>query len=179
VTPDGEERQIGDEGPAQAPPLGAVCGLFCEACSIYIASREDPDRLALIAAGFGQAREETYCEGCRAGRRALYCRSCKMFACAAEQGLAFCGECSRYPCTEIEAFAREYPHRAHVHEDLRRIRDVGPEAWIEEARRRYACPTCGTINSAYDLSCRRCGREPANAFVEEHREAIVRRLSRR
>ena len=179
MTPDGEDRQIRDESPAQPPTLAAACGLFCEACSIYIASREDPDRLALIAAGFGQTREDTYCEGCRAERRALYCRSCKMSACAAERGLAFCGDCPRYPCAEIEAFGREYPHRAHIHEDLQRISDIGSEAWMEETRRRYACPACGTINSAYDLSCRRCGREPANTFVEEHREAIVKRLARR
>ena len=26
--------------------LAAVCGLFCPSCTVYIASNEDPDRLA-------------------------------------------------------------------------------------------------------------------------------------
>jgi hypothetical protein len=67
-----------DETPA-IPTLAAVCGLFCEACSIYIAGREDPERLALLAARFGQSEEETYCDGCRAEKRMAYCRSCTMF----------------------------------------------------------------------------------------------------
>jgi len=159
------------------PTLAAVCGLFCEACSIYIASREDPERLALLAARFGQSEEETYCEGCRAGKRMAYCRSCTMFVCASERGLAFCSECVEYPCKDLLAFGAERPHRADIEKDLEQIGQIGAEAWMDEMRRRYTCPECGTINSAYDLKCRRCGHEPGNAFVDEHREAIVERLS--
>jgi hypothetical protein len=100
-----------------------------------------------------------------------------MFACAVERGLAFCGECVDYPCAQLETFGRERPHRAEIHQDLRRISEVGAEAWMEEKRRRYTCPRCGTINSAYDLKCRHCGREPGSAYLEEHREAVVKCLS--
>jgi hypothetical protein len=171
------DRQTTANGTSEAPTLAAVCGLLCEACTIYIASHEDLERLARIAAGFGQSTEETYCDGCRAEKRMAYCRSCTMFACAAGRGLAFCGECVDYPCAELEAFGRERPHRADIHEDLRRIGEIGPEPWMEEARLRYTCPSCGTINSAYDLECRRCGHDPGSAYVEVHREAIVKRLS--
>jgi hypothetical protein len=96
------------------PTLAAVCGLFCEACSIYIAGREDPERLALLAARFGQSEEETYCDGCRAEKRMAYCRSCTMFVCASERGLAFCGECEDYPCADLQTFGSERPHRADI-----------------------------------------------------------------
>lgn len=162
---------------SEIPTLAAVCGLFCEACTIYIGSHEDPERLARQAADFGQSAEETHCDGCRAEKRMAYCRSCTMFACAAGRGLAFCGDCSDYPCAELEAFGRELPHRADIHIDLRCIGEIGAEAWMAEARRRYTCSSCGIINSAYDLKCRRCRHEPANAYVEKHREAITRRLA--
>ena len=29
--------------------LAAVCGLYCEACSLYIATKEDPARLTALA----------------------------------------------------------------------------------------------------------------------------------
>ena len=32
------------------PETAAVCGLYCEACSLFIASHEDPERLERIAA---------------------------------------------------------------------------------------------------------------------------------
>jgi Protein of unknown function (DUF3795) len=171
------DRPTRDDDTGAVPRMAAVCGLFCEACSIYLAGQEDPERLAHIAARFGQTPEETYCEGCRAERRAVYCRSCALFACAAERGLDFCSECPDYPCAELETFGRERPHRANIFEDLHRIGEIGAEAWMEEARRRYTCPSCGTINSAYDLACRRCGREPANAYVQQHRTAILKRLA--
>jgi len=171
------DRQTGANATSEVPTLAAVCGLLCQACTIYIAGHEDPERLARLAAGFEQSTEETYCDGCRAERRMSYCRSCTMFACAAERGLAFCGECVDYPCADLLTFGCERPHRADIHEDLRRIGEIGPEAWMEEARLRYTCPSCGTINSAYDLRCRHCGHDPGNAYVEAHREAIATRLS--
>jgi len=171
------EEAGAESGAERTPRTAAVCGLYCDACSIYIASHEDPKRLAALAAGFGQSEEDTLCDGCRAERRFTYCRTCTMFACAAERGLAFCGECEDYPCEALEEFGRERPHRAEIAENMERIMEIGAEAWMAEVADHYSCPECGTLNSAYDLRCRRCGHDPANAFVEAHRAAIVERLS--
>jgi len=160
-------------GGSAPPTLAAVCGLFCEACSIYIASHEDPERLSLLSARFGQSEGETYCEGCRAQKRTAFRASCVMFACAAERDLDFCGQCPDYPCEDWKAFGRARPHRADIGKDLARIAEIGVEAWMAEARERYACPTCGTINSAYDLVCRTCGHEPGNAYAVDHRDLIL------
>ncbi len=172
------DSQTSADGRQGVPTLAAVCGLLCEACTIYIGSHEDPERLARLAADFGQSVEQTHCDGCRAEKRMAYCRSCTMSACAAERGLAFCGDCSDYPCADLLTFGRERPHRANIHEDLQRIGEISePKPGWNEARLRYTCPSCGTINSAYDLRCRRCGHDPGNAYVERHREAIMKRLS--
>ncbi len=177
---DGDERLTPTDREAAAPELAvtaAVCGLFCEACSIFLASREDPKRLALLAERHGQTEEETYCEGCRSQRRSKYCRSCTLSSCAAERGYAFCGECDKFPCRELESFRVERPHRTEIYRNLVRIDTIGVQAWLVEAAERHTCPSCGTINSAYDLSCRACGHDPSCAFVAAHGEAIVRRLA--
>jgi hypothetical protein len=157
----------------EAPVMAAVCGLFCSACTFFIGTHEDPARLERLAAAFGTGVDRLYCDGCHSERRLFYCATCHMFGCAQERGLASCGECPDSPCPELQAFVAERPHRADIYMDLARIAEIGQEAWIVEATTRYSCPECGTINSAYDLECRRCGREPSNAYVATHREEIL------
>ena len=127
----------------------------------------------------GWSVEDAYCDGCRAERRTPYCHACTFRTCAAERGLDFCGECSDFPCEQLGEFQRERPHRAELYGDLDRITEAGVEAWMTEVRRRYTCPECATLNSAYDLKCRKCGHEPASEYVAAHRDAIVEALSRR
>jgi hypothetical protein len=172
-------RPLGNaQVPAAQPPVtAAVCGLYCEACSVFIATHEDPARLAALAGRWGQTVEDSYCDGCRAERRTTYCRSCDLFACAARRGYAFCGECDDYACSKLDEFRRDKPHRAEIFDNLKRIGEIGADAWLAEVRGRYACPSCDTLNSAYDLKCRACGHEPSNDYVAAHREAIVERLS--
>ena len=72
----------------------------------------------------------------------------------------------------LREFQAQLPHRAELFEDGERIRQVGSEQWFEEVRARYTCPECSTINSAYDLACRKCGSDPGSPFAERHRERI-------
>lgn len=156
--------------------LAAVCGLYCEACSLYIATTEDPARLTALAKLFQLPEEEMRCYGCRSEKRGPYCRTCEMAPCAAERGIEFCGECAEYPCDTLKAFQAERPHRAELWEDLERIREVGYREWMVEKREHYSCPRCGTLNSAYDLKCRKCGEEPGCAFTAMHREKVEEAL---
>ena len=161
---------------APAPVTAAVCGLYCDACSIFIGSHEDPERLARFASRMGWDIEDAYCDGCRSERRTPYCRACTLCTCAGERGHAFCGECEEYPCAALDEFKRERPHRIELYDSLARINEVGAEAWLEEAKQHFGCPACDTLNSAYDLKCRSCGHEPGNAYVEAHHDEIVERL---
>lgn len=154
----------------------AVCGLFCPSCTVYIATHEDPERLKAIAARSGVPVEEMECDGCRSDRLNLFCRvKCKMKKCAAEKGVDFCGSCGDYPCAELKEFQSLMPHRKELWNSHKRIKEAGWEKWFEEMTVLYSCD-CGTLNSAYDLKCRKCANEPSCGYVETHREEIIKNM---
>ncbi len=159
--------------------FAAVCGLYCKACSLFIATTEDPARLKLMAARFNLSEEEVKCCGCRSAIRGPYCRICKMSDCAAGRGIDFCIECPEYPCGDLKQFQSERPHRIELWKDLERIRAVGYERWLKEIEGNYACSRCGIINSAYDLKCRKCGREPSCDYTAGHRQTIEQFMKER
>lgn len=156
--------------------LAAVCGLFCEACTLFIATKEDPARLKGLAARFKLSEDAVKCYGCRSDTRGPYCAKCKMFSCAAERGIDFCFECKDYPCSDLKKFQSERPHRIELWDDLKQIKAVGCTNWLNSIRSNYACPQCQTINSAYDLKCRKCGKEPSCDYVAKHKLAIKQTL---
>lgn len=157
----------------------AVCGLFCKACSWHIATAEDRERLERLAAEFHLSVEESECQGCRSGKRLPYCERCRMSFCAAERGIDFCSQCPEYPCSDLRQFQSAMPHRIELWVNLERIKSVGYRQWLKEIAERYACPRCQTINSAYDLRCRKCGEEPACEYVARHRQEIEQYLENR
>ena len=160
--------------------LAAVCGLFCPACSVFIGTKEDPARLAAMAQRFQRPLEELRCNGCRSEKRCFYCESkCIMSRCATAKGVDFCGACPEYPCKDLRAFQAEMPHRIELWKSLERIREAGYEKWYEEMLDHYSCPKCGTINSAYDLKCRKCGEEPGSGYAAKHKQAIEQFLASR
>ena len=158
--------------------LIAVCGLYCKTCTAYIATHEDPERLTMLANYFNMDEEEIKCNGCRSDKRGPYCSVCKMFSCAWEKGHEFCHECNEYPCEDITRFQSEAPHRNDLWLDNNRMKEVGCANWIGEMETKYSCKSCGTINSAYDISCRKCGNEPGNEFVEKYKLQLKEALKR-
>ena len=152
--------------------FAAVCGLFCPACTLYIASTEDPERLRSLSGLFGLPEEEMRCHGCRSNVRGPVCQNCKFVACADEKGIEFCAQCVEYPCAELKEFQAARPHRADLFENGQRIRDAGFGRWFLEVRDKYTCPQCQVVNSAYDLACRKCGSEPGSSFADRHRDAV-------
>jgi len=159
--------------------MAAVCGLYCEACTWFIATTEDPERLKKLAAQRNWSEDESKCYGCRSGKRLPSCSKCKMSACAAERGIDFCIECEEYPCDDLKQFQCAMPHRIELWVNLERIKSVGFEQWLREARENYTCPQCQTVNSTYDLTCRKCGGEPSCRYVAKHRQEIAQYLKNR
>lgn len=156
----------------------AVCGLFCPSCSIFIGSADDPERLVKMAERRGTTVEALRCEGCRAEVRPSNCKTCSMAACAAAKGIDFCGECGEYPCEELRQFQAVKAHRLELWRAQDRIREAGFECWYGEMVARYSCPECGTMNSAYDPACRKCGHDPSCGYVAENKEEIARRIAK-
>lgn len=168
-----------DDIPELDKRMAAVCGLYCEACSWFISTTEDPERLKRLAARHNWSEEEGKCYGCRSGKRLPYCEKCRMFACAAERGIDFCSECEEYPCNDLKLFQSAMPHRIEIRVNLERIKAVGYKKWLKEIKENYTCPRCQTINSAYDLKCRKCGEEPSCSYVANHRHEIEKYLKNR
>jgi len=159
--------------------LAAVCGLFCPACHVFIATLEDPDKLAMMAKRFQRPLEEMQCNGCRSEKRCFFCETkCTMAKCAAGKGVEFCGDCAEYPCKDLKEFQSLAPHRIELWKSHARRKEVGLEAWYAEKIKHYSCPQCRTINSAYDLKCRKCGNDPSCEYVRLHKEAIVMHLAK-
>jgi hypothetical protein len=153
--------------------LSAVCGLFCPACTVFIGTKEDPARIKIMAERFQLPVEELHCEGCRSDKRSFYCRQkCTMVECAKAKGVEFCGSCDEYPCEVLRIFQSEAPHRIDLWKSQERIKETGYEKWYAEMIDHYSCPECKTLNSAYDLKCRKCGNEPSCSFVDQHRQEI-------
>jgi len=156
--------------------LVGVCGLFCPSCALFIGTQEDPERLKRIAEWWQVSLEAAQCYGCRSNKRFPYCETCKMSACALKRGIGFCGECEEYPCEDLKAFQPAMPHRIELWKSQERIKEVGYEKWYTEMIEHYSCPECRTLNSAYDLKCRNCGREPSCDYVNRHKQAIMQQL---
>lgn len=162
--------------PHQTTPqkdLSAICGLFCPSCTVYIGTQEDRPRLEMLAGLFNCSVEDLECEGCRSEKRSLFCRDkCKMAKCATDRGLDFCGQCEEYPCRELKEFQAALPHRIELWKSHERIKEAGFEKWYEEMLEHFTCSECNTINSTYDISCRKCGATPSCNYVRIHREQI-------
>jgi len=159
--------------------FAAVCGLYCKACSWFIATTEEPERLKRLAAELNYSEKESKCYGCRSNKRLPYCKKCRMFDCAAERGIDFCSECEEYPCADLKQFQSAMPHRIEIWGNLERVKSIGYKQWLKEIRGNYTCPRCQTINSTYDLQCRKCGEEPSCNYVAKHRQVIEQYLKSR
>jgi hypothetical protein len=166
-----------NKAPSPDKNLAAVCGLFCPSCNIYIATHEDPDRLKQLAQEFQISEEAVKCDGCRSEKRLPYCATCKMAACAAEKGIDFCGACEAYPCDTLKEFQAARPHRIELWKNQKQIRENGYRHWFETMIEHYSCQQCQTLNSAYDLSCRKCGHWPSCTYVRLHQDEIVRSMN--
>jgi hypothetical protein len=159
--------------------LAAVCGLFCPACTVLIGHQDDPERLARLAKRLQHPVEELECNGCRSEKRSYYCREhCTMIRCAAEKGIEFCGQCPEYPCADLKTFQARMPHRIELWKSQERIKKAGYERWYVEMVEHYSCPECHTLNSAYDLVCRKCGASPSCAYVRLHKDEILPHLAK-
>jgi hypothetical protein len=57
------------------------------------------------------------------------------------------------------------------------IAEFGWERWYQQMIDHYSCHECHTLNSTYDLQCRKCGASPSCDYVALHRDEIVQFLT--
>ena len=89
----------------------SFCGMDCEHCDAFVATKTCDSRLKLVVAqrwskiyGRKIKAEEVHCGGCTCvGTHGIYCDSmCRVKPCCREKGLAHCGLCNTFPCEKIQ-----------------------------------------------------------------------------
>ncbi len=96
--------------------------------------------------------------------------------CSKQKSISFCSECEEYPCEQIKEFKEQMPHRIELFDSLKYLKENGLEEWVNKMKSNYTCPVCGSMNSAYDIKCRKCGAYPGSEYAERHEEEILNRL---
>jgi hypothetical protein len=151
--------------------LMAPCGLYCGACGVYIATRDDNDKFkAILGKLYGTKPEETACLGCMQPDPPKlmygYCKICNIRECVVSRGFYSCHQCTEWPCDRINNFGfatgirvmkRAIPvWRAKVAEQGDR---EGSAEWARSECERYHCPSCGKPAFRGAQQCRSC-KEP-------------------
>jgi hypothetical protein len=94
------------------------CGLDCEQCEAFIATRNNDDALRVkVAAEWAKSYnapikpEHINCTGCQsAGVKTYYCEQlCEVRKCAKTKSVNTCADCSDYPCSALEQILRVAP----------------------------------------------------------------------
>lgn len=142
----------------------AYCGLVCTKCPIYLTGRSENDKDRERAAekwsreyGWDLKAADIFCDGCLATEGALfvYCRECKVRACAEPKGLPTCAHCAEYPCSKLEVFFGLEPKTREL---LKRIKENLPQ--IREATRDEAETLAGLIRQSFVDVAERFGLTP-------------------
>ena len=150
--------------------LVAPCGLYCGACAIYMAHRDNnrkfKERLVNLYKGEVPGKgvlpnadkliaDDTKCRGCLSDEQFMHCRQCEIRACTIEKGYTGCHQCDEFPCEHIERF----PMAVGKKVILRAIpyrREVDTEKWIQDEEARYICPECGNKVFRGVVKCNQC-----------------------
>ena len=121
----------------------SICGLNCAACDIMLAGNGDQDKLKEILDWFKEKRgldvepEAIACTGCGGSLDGHWSPDCGMMLCARGRGHDYCFQCSDFVCEKLEAFAGDgADHHRRAVENMKRIRETGLDAWLEEQQRK-------------------------------------------
>ena len=99
--------------------LIGYCGLDCEKCDAYIATKNDDQALRVKTAklwsqlnGVEITPEMINCDGCRVdGRKTFYCENlCQIKKCAQSKQMETCGSCAQIKnCPTLEIIVKNNP----------------------------------------------------------------------
>jgi hypothetical protein len=118
----------------------------------------DTERLEQAAREvFHYQPEEIRCEGGRGPPDRHWSPECPILACTRERGVTFCPECASFPCDDLSAFSVD--HRDIPVANLRRLAEVGLQAWLAEQEYHWRRPGYGKPVNIYSDTCRACGSE--------------------
>ena len=151
--------------------LMAPCGLYCGACGVYIATRDNNQKFKTIMGNlYGTKPEETECLGCMQADPPQciygYCRECGIRNCVRSKGFYSCHQCTDWPCDQIKNFGLATGQRVMLQTIplwRTKVAELGGEegsvAWARAVCEKYHCPTCGKPLFRGAQRCRSCGKD--------------------
>ena len=85
--------------------LLAPCGLYCGVCGVYMASRDNNQKLKeKFAVAYGVSPEQIVCRGCLSDEKFVFCKVCGIKKCVTEKDIEGCHQCEEFPCKLIDDF---------------------------------------------------------------------------
>jgi Protein of unknown function (DUF3795) len=114
---------------AEGDTMIGYCGLDCDLCEAFIATKNNDDALrAKVAAEWAKLEnapikpEHINCTGCRsAGVKTYYCdQLCDIRKCATKKSISTCAQCSDYPCSTLDLILKTAPQAKRALDALRK-----------------------------------------------------------
>ena len=127
----------------------APCGLDCSLC-----------KKALV--------KENPCPGCNGPdeHKPPFCRErCGIILCEKRinNHYQYCDECPDYPCADVmekeNRYTSAYPRKESPLNNVRLIRTIGIEAFLEKERKEWSCRACGGPVCVHSGLCSVCGEK--------------------
>ena len=153
--------------------LMAPCGLYCGACGIYIATRDNNEKFrSILAKLYGTKPKDTRCYGCMQSEPPKhlfgYCQQCNIRKCVQSKNFYSCHQCEDWPCSLIEDFklatAKNVINRTIPvwREKVAQLGDKeGSVEWARAECERYHCSDCGNPLFRGAQRCRSCSKPVA------------------
>lgn len=134
--------------------LLGYCGLYCGGCGIFQNTAKG------IATKLDDGQDYN-CKGCNSDTLTPWCGDCAIKNCSREKGLEYCLKCGEFPCDKMTGFMDDpkYPYHKEVPEAMKRLDEIGLEAWSKEREARYTCGSCGEKFNWFEKKCAHCGGE--------------------
>lgn len=98
--------------------MTAFCGLLCNECGAFIATRNDDDEKRAEVAQLWSKQydhdikpEDINCDGCTSDSDRLFnhCKVCEIRKCGKEKVVANCAYCDEYACEKLEGLFKMAP----------------------------------------------------------------------
>jgi len=142
------------------------CGIYCGACEIYRAYKDNGKLLRAVAKKHNCLPGEVHCEGCRAvhiigwARVEGWGKDCEILKCLHRRKLESCDHCLEIAqCGRWNALAEEYqPLGVDLRANMKMCNDGRVEEWLKQQEERWRCQKCNRpiVASPEDLRCHWC-----------------------
>lgn len=139
------------------------CGLYCGACVIYRAERDNQEWRGRIADSYKCNVEQVRCNGCGDLSTGCWGNGCKIVLCTRAKGVKYCFECQEYSndsCDKFKDLYNDYLEAGvNLRDNLVNIQEGKAEEWLQESQKKFTCIACGKPLAVWTEKCHHCGVE--------------------